>query len=63
MMCQESPCVHAGEYVKPPVFTDYIELSIGGTLSLGGIGGTSYRYGVQVDNVLSLEVVTVMGSS
>lgn len=47
--------------LTPPVFTDYIELSIGGTLSLGGIGGTSYRNGVQVDNVLSLEVVTGNG--
>jgi len=47
--------------LTPPVFTDYIELSVGGTLAVGGIGGTSYRNGVQVDNVLSLEVVTGKG--
>ena len=47
--------------LTPPVFTDYVELSVGGTLSVGGIGGTSYLNGVQVDNVLSLEVVTGKG--
>lgn len=42
----------------PPVLTDYLELSVGGTLCVGGIGGTTYRHGFQVDNVLALEVVT-----
>ena len=41
----------------PRVLTDYLGTSVGGTLSVGGIGGTSYRYGVQTDNVLSLDVV------
>ena len=45
----------------PPVLTDYIELSIGGTLTVGGIGGTSHRHGLQVDNVLELQVVTGEG--
>lgn len=49
------------QQLTPPVLTDYIELSIGGTLSVGGIGGASHRYGVQVDNVLSLQVVTGEG--
>jgi cytokinin dehydrogenase len=44
--------------LTPPVFTDYVELSVGGTLSAGGIGGTSQHHGLQVDNVLELEVVT-----
>jgi len=44
--------------LTPPVFTDYIELSIGGTLSGAGIGGATQHYGLQVDNVLELEVVT-----
>ena len=47
--------------VTPPVFTDYLDLSIGGTLSAGGIGGTTQRYGLQVDTVLELEVVTGKG--
>lgn len=42
----------------PPVFTDYLELSIGGTLSVGGLGGQAHRYGAQVDNVTELKVVT-----
>lgn len=45
----------------PPVFTDYIELSVGGTLSGAGIGGTTQRYGFQVDTALELEVVTGTG--
>ncbi|HTV18425.1 MAG TPA: FAD-binding protein [Polyangiaceae bacterium] len=44
--------------LTPPVFTDFIELSVGGTLSVGGIGGATQRHGLQVDNVLELEVVT-----
>jgi FAD/FMN-containing dehydrogenase len=47
--------------LTPPVFTDYLELSVGGTLSAGGIGGASPHYGAQVDNVLELEVVTGAG--
>jgi cytokinin dehydrogenase len=45
----------------PPVATDYLGLSIGGTLSVGGIGGASSHHGLLVDNVLSLEVVTGKG--
>jgi cytokinin dehydrogenase len=47
--------------LTPPVFTDYIELSVGGTISVGGIGGTTQTYGMQVDTVLELEVVTGEG--
>jgi cytokinin dehydrogenase len=47
--------------LTPPVFPDYLELSVGGTLSAGGIGGTSPRFGGQVDNVEELEVVTGAG--
>jgi FAD/FMN-containing dehydrogenase len=44
--------------LTPPVFTDYVELSVGGTLGAGGIGGATHRVGLQVDNVLALDVVT-----
>lgn len=47
--------------LTPPVLTDYIELSIGGTLSVGGVGGATHHHGMQVDNVLELEVVTGAG--
>jgi cytokinin dehydrogenase len=46
--------------VIPPVLTGYINLSIGGTLSVGGIS-TSYKEGSQVDHVRELEVVTGKG--
>jgi cytokinin dehydrogenase len=48
--------------LTPPVLTDYLELSVGGTLSLGGIGGTASHFGAQVDNVFELEVVTGRGA-
>ncbi|MCY1007854.1 FAD-binding protein [Nannocystis pusilla] len=43
---------------SPPVLTDHIDLSIGGTLSVGGIGGQTPQHGLQADNVLELWVVT-----
>jgi FAD/FMN-containing dehydrogenase len=46
---------------SPPTLTDYIELSVGGTLSVGGIGGQAFHQGFQVDNVIELEVVTGRG--
>lgn len=47
--------------LTPPVFTDYIGMSVGGTLCVGGVGGASSHHGLQVDNVLELEVVTGTG--
>jgi FAD/FMN-containing dehydrogenase len=48
--------------LTPPTLTDYQDLSVGGTLSVGGIGGAMFRYGAQVDNVVALEVVTGGGT-
>ena len=45
----------------PPVLNGFMGLSIGGTLSMGGIGGMAYKRGLQVDNVLELTVVTGRG--
>lgn len=47
--------------LTPPVMPDTMRLTAGGTLSVGGFGNTSYRYGAQVDNVEELEVVTGAG--
>jgi FAD/FMN-containing dehydrogenase len=47
--------------LAPPVLTDYLDLSIAGTLSVGGVGGTSWRDGAQVDNVDEITVVTGEG--
>ncbi len=38
--------------LTPPILTDYLGLSVGGTLALGGIGGQVSKVGAQVDNVL-----------
>ena len=45
----------------PPVLTDYLELSVGGTLIVGGVGGTTSAFGVQSDNVIDIEVATGEG--
>ena len=45
----------------PCVLADIGEVTVGGTLSAGGIGTTSHRYGAQVGQVEQLEVVTGTG--
>ncbi|MFJ5118110.1 FAD-binding protein [Kitasatospora sp. NPDC088548] len=45
----------------PPCLTDYLHLSVGGTLSVGGIGGGVQRFGLQADTVESVDVVTGQG--
>lgn len=47
--------------LTPSVLTDYLGLSVGGTLSVGGIGGTAHHHGLQVDNVVELLVATGAG--
>ena len=45
----------------PPVLTDYLDLSVAGTLVAGGVGSRTWRFGAQSDNVLDLQVVTGRG--
>jgi cytokinin dehydrogenase len=45
----------------PPVLTNYLALSVGGTIAVGGIGAASSRHGMQTDNVIALDVVTGEG--
>lgn len=45
----------------PPCLTDYLHLSVGGTLSVGGIGAAVQHHGLQTDTVESLQVVTGTG--
>ena len=47
--------------LAPPVLNDYLGLSVGGTLSVGGVGMASFRHGAQVDQVRELDVVTGAG--
>jgi len=46
------------EGLTPRSWTDYLYLSVGGTLSNAGISGQTFRYGPEINNVLQLEVVT-----
>lgn len=45
----------------PPILPDYLELSVGGTLAVGGVSSSSFKDGVQADHVLELTVVTGTG--
>ena len=49
------------EGATPAVIPDYLELSVGGTLSIGGISPTTYEHGAMVDNVEALQVLTGEG--
>ena len=52
----------AGEKgMVPRVLTNNLGVSIGGTLSMAGLGVASFRYGTQADNVDELQVVTGAG--
>ncbi|MUN39161.1 FAD-binding protein [Actinomadura litoris] len=43
--------------LTPPVLTDFLDVTVGGTLSSGGVGGASHLHGTQAANVLALDVV------
>ncbi|XP_006297443.2 cytokinin dehydrogenase 2 [Capsella rubella] len=51
----------AEEGVSPVSWTDYLHISVGGTLSNGGIGGQVFRNGPLISNVLELDVITGKG--
>lgn len=51
----------APQHLSPPVLTNNLDVTIGGTLSSGGLGVASWRYGTQADNCVELEVVTGEG--
>ena len=42
----------------PPVLTTNLDVTVGGTLSTGGLGASSHRHGAQTDNVDELVAVT-----
>lgn len=46
--------------LAPKSWTDYLYLTVGGTLSNAGISGQAFRHGPQINNVYQLEVVTGM---
>jgi cytokinin dehydrogenase len=44
--------------LTPRSWTDYLRLTVGGTLSNAGISGQAFRHGPQIANVLELDVIT-----
>jgi cytokinin dehydrogenase len=44
--------------LAPRIWTDYLRITVGGTLSNGGIGGQAFRHGPQISSVHELDVVT-----
>ncbi|XP_030448662.2 cytokinin dehydrogenase 3-like [Syzygium oleosum] len=47
-----------GHGLAPVSWTDYLYLTVGGTLSNGGISGQTFRYGPQISNVHEMDVIT-----
>ncbi|HET7100959.1 MAG TPA: FAD-binding protein, partial [Terriglobia bacterium] len=47
--------------LSPPVLTNNLDVTVGGTLSTAGLGVASWRKGSQADHVSALEVVTGTG--
>jgi FAD/FMN-containing dehydrogenase len=45
----------------PAVLTDYLHVTLGGTLAVGGLGPASFRQGAQVDHCSGLEIVLGTG--
>lgn len=52
-----------GHGLAPRSWTDYLALTVGGTLSNAGVSGQAFRYGPQTENVTELEVVTGRGET
>lgn len=47
--------------LAPMSWTDYLYITVGGTLSNAGISGQTFRYGPQISNVLEMDVITGKG--
>ncbi|EEF27923.1 gulonolactone oxidase, putative [Ricinus communis] len=47
--------------LAPKSWTDYLHLTVGGTLSNAGISGQAFQHGPQINNVYQLEIVTGKG--
>ncbi|XP_014500129.1 cytokinin dehydrogenase 6 [Vigna radiata var. radiata] len=47
--------------LTPRSWTDYLHLTVGGTLSNAGVSGQAFRHGPQISNVQKLEIVTGTG--
>ncbi|KAF5743058.1 cytokinin dehydrogenase 3 [Tripterygium wilfordii] len=46
---------------SPVSWTDYLNITVGGTLSNAGISGQTHRFGPQISNVFEMDVITGKG--
>lgn len=51
----------AASGLAPLVVPDYLDLTVAGTISVGGLGAATHRHGTVADTVLELEVVSPAG--
>ncbi|KAI3880670.1 hypothetical protein MKX03_008081 [Papaver bracteatum] len=49
--------------LAPKSWTDYLYLTVGGTLSNAGISGQAFLYGPQINNVYEMDVITGKGET
>jgi len=49
------------ENLVPPVFPSYLDITVGGTISVGGLGSSSFKRGHVAQHVEELEVITGEG--
>ncbi|XP_038716240.1 cytokinin dehydrogenase 5-like [Tripterygium wilfordii] len=49
--------------LAPKSWTDYLYLSVGGTISNAGISGQAFHHGPQISNVYELDVITGKGET
>ncbi|CAL4965751.1 unnamed protein product [Urochloa decumbens] len=49
--------------VAPRSWTDYLYLTVGGTLSNAGVSGQTFRHGPQISNVYEMDVITGHGET
>ncbi|MCL7024827.1 hypothetical protein MKW94_002787 [Papaver nudicaule] len=49
--------------LTPKSWTDYLYLTVGGTLSNAGISGQSFLYGPQINNVYEMDIITGRGET
>eukprot|EP00026_Physarum_polycephalum_P004494 Phypoly_transcript_04515.p1 GENE.Phypoly_transcript_04515~~Phypoly_transcript_04515.p1 ORF type:complete len:550 (+),score=88.89 Phypoly_transcript_04515:275-1924(+) len=52
----------AAQGLRPPVIPDYLAITLGGFISVGGFGGDTPHVGPAVDQVLALRLVTPLGN-
>jgi FAD/FMN-containing dehydrogenase len=45
----------------PAIVTDWLHLTLGGTICAGGVGAQSFKHGIQADLIAEMEIVTGTG--